>query len=942
MYLGYFRDIDETLYTVKIQHIGEEMPSGPKYTLTVDRYETSTGSIEAIGITATFTGEYAIAEQDGEVYEAMVFTVTNIETNLGTYHLTKLYVYPKKEWDNTNVMTDMIVCHVWDAETFDFFEYTCVNPVLNRDLGYTELTLSSNPVIISQESDGLFSSIKPSRCTVEVVAAEVYTELFAYDNQSLELYIYRDNLRIFEGFVTPYIYNQPYANYLDVIQVEAVSKLSTLKDIDYYTITENLNITSVANILKHLFINGAKYNPDTFEVRYMLSYSESLADFKISEGNFFDDDDTHTPWKMEDVLSEICKYFGVSCFEWEGVIFLVDYWYMQQGINAAFRRIRLDSLDNTFYTYPKPLKTITADLYTSDDSNISYDDIYNKVNINVNTYNIEELGTDVEDLQNSTNLSSYPQSSTWYYTTYKANGKVKSSNPTFHTYNTFRMLNTDTNWKHRYWKIKPHKWTDGSLSAIEINKDETQDKRWYDTNSLTLYNNNRYDQINTRCAFIGRYAYYDADDTTPSKIDWNEYIGFMCLDDTVNANMSIQYDNANIQVASYIDVLQNPVLEYTLPEPLRFSPNVGTSWITIKGELLYQHTKNDGTHHYIINTAEKSIVTHPLDGILDVDKGSYIAYDLDQYNSKGSPEKTKNKYIAKQWPTRSKDHADYGKGYPLLKCKLQIGDKYWNGSAWTTTDSTFYINFNNSPSDGATETFNCWEWQKIAPNYTFTDKLDDNECWAIPIKKSDNVSGRLTFTLYTPSQLGPMFEGSSVLVPWKALFPIVYMQGFELNYVYTDTSRWYLADEKKDDEDIVYSNTVDTTYNREYEDIELKINTYTDNVPISRSFMMFGINNEYVTKFFNTVARKSNILEYHNIERILSHHIDKKLIYETTLKCYAPNTNDEYVMPLYAHEISLSSVNTFKNENGNNKRFMLDSYEMDLKNNNITTKLIEW
>ena len=106
--------------------------------------------------------------------------------------------------------------------------------------------------------------------------------------------------------------------------------------------------------------------------------------------------------------------------------------------------------------------------------------------------------------------------------------------------------------------------------------------------------------------------------------------------------------------------------------------------------------------------------------------------------------------------------------------------------------------------------------------------------------------------------------------------------------------------------------------------------------------MMFGVNNSYITKFYNTVARKSNILEYHNIERILSHHIDKKLIYETTLKCYAPNTNDEYVMPLYAHEISLSSVNTFKNENGNNKRFMLDSYEMDLKNNNITTKLIEW
>ena len=77
--------------------------------------------------------------------------------------------------------------------------------------------------------------------------------------------------------------------------------------------------------------------------------------------------------------------------------------------------------------------------------------------------------------------------------------------------------------------------------------------------------------------------------------------------------------------------------------------------------------------------------------------------------------------------------------------------------------------------------------------------------------------------------------------------------------------------------DIVYSNTVDTDFVNEYEDIEMKINTYTNNVPVSRSFVMCDNTNSYVTKHYNKATETTREMEYHIIEKILDHYIQMLL-----------------------------------------------------------------
>lgn len=810
----------------------------------------------------------------------------------------------------------------------------------------TEIMLSGQPVIISQKSDGLFSEIKSLGCTIEILTSELYKDLYASGIQDVEVFVLKGSTVLFEGYLTPYIYDQAYSSVVNTVQLEAVSKLSTLQDLDYMTVTTSPQIVSFKDLIWHLLINGAKYDVATKKVCYCTGLKERLSSFKISEANFFDNDDAKTPWKMNEVLEHICKYLSVSCVEYENVLYLVDYQYVARNTTSDLYYFDNANIEDktTTSNFGTLVNKINKDLHFGTDANVSYDEIYNKVSVNVNTYNIENLSPKIEELQYSSNISGYPEGTTWSYTTYKSNGKVKDTYVTWNTYHTMRLLNADSNWKHRYFRIALNYSSTAPIKCTELKN--TGSEPYYDPDSTTKYNKNNWPCINTRCAFIQRFSKYAEDSPTPADLSWDTYIAFNCLDDSVTLS-----GTGELNVNNWTDCLECPVLEYTSSEPLRYSPNAGTSWITFKGDLWYQrNTYQNDTRYKVINETDKFIMQAPVDGIMGVDAYFFAHYsEWEKYTYVD-----KSKKVLKWWPTRSKNDPDYGKGYPMLKCKLQIGDKFWNGTSWGPKpeptwngtswvggdEPTFYINYNNSPSNGSDEGFACFQWQKVAPNYSYTSKLS-GDCWGIPIKKSDNVSGILKFTMYTPSQFGPLFKGTDYTTPWYLLSPVVFMKDFELNYVYTDNSAWYLKEEK-DNNDIVYTNEVETSFSKELDsDIEMKINTYSDNVPISRSFVMYGDNNEFMTKFRNYTCQDGSTTkrqpEYIHIEKLLDHYMNKKLIYNASIK-----NNALQLYPFAKYNIDFDSVDTFKNDDGSIKSFILDSYEQDLKNGSVKINLIEW
>ena len=837
-----------------------------------------------------------------------------------------------------------------------------------------EISFSSNPVVINRKSDNLFTELKPLGCTIEIMTDKILPDLYSNNLKDVTVDIYYNTykkIKLFSGYLTPYIYNQPYVSVQDTLQLEAVSKLSVLKDIDYIPINgaNNKQIVTFRDIIWHILTRGAGYDQETLRVAYHLGTDQLLSEFKISEANFFDDDDAKTPWKMDEVLTHICRYLGVSCIEYEDDwIYLIDYQQVAKstsfsynyfgkniqteivtskcqvcgytvtyydvptscsscGTRGSMVKVEPEGIIDHYYSYySDSANFVFKDDYISNDSVISYDDIYNKVEVEANAYQLEELCTDLFDDENNHHMISYMGNSAISTYTFSHGGTT-----THRLYVTSKVMNNGTGWKHRYYRM-----SDGTEITLTPG---------YEDYLGSDYNFASLPHINTRCAVIRQVASDKVTEPTPVKLDFENYIAFYCLDNTTapngEYNFTYRVKNGNItnSAGTILCPIEQPVLEYTSDIPIKYCPETGTSWITIKGDLWYQHNYSGSTATiYVADIGAGTYAQIPYDGL--VTEPAYIPW-VSTSMSNGGTFYTDGKNSTRMWMAeRDKSHADYGKGFPMVKCSLQIGDYYWDADyqGWTVIPSTFYLPYNNAPSGDVKETFACLQWQRIVPNTTYVDKVGE-ECFAIPIKKSvdgHKVTGKLKFTLYTPSQLGPLYDRWNYGTNWQVLFPVIYMKDFELKYVYTDDSQWWQPSEEKDD-DIVYSNTVYGGFNREHDAVEFKINSYSDTVPISRSFVL-NADNEFMTDVTNYDTGYTYNMEKHYIERLLNHYQSKKLVYETSIKYFSSYGRLD---PRVKQYLEFESIDTFKTD-GENKPFVIDSFELNLRENTAKVKYIEW
>ena len=767
-----------------------------------------------------------------------------------------------------------------------------------------EITLGGTPVTIVQESSELLQPIKGQRCTIQIVSNEILDGLYSSNIHDIECVVSRvnDGKIFFQGYVTPCAYSQPWSQ-LDTFEVEAVGKLSTLDNIPYSTISSKEEIYPVARIIQHI-LTAAGFQ-DTTEIRISNNITVDgdkhvFSKVYISESNFFDNDADRTPWTCKEVLEEICKYFGFTVITFQDTVFFLDYKAMSKKQLASYVQGSVSEINSTAPDASYEDNLVRGDAqnasygtYYGNDSTLSFDEVFNKFEISCNLYDMDKICPDILDTDNLDNITYGVNGSSWTHTEYKWNGKIKDRYTTFYEYQTLLSAKEVTGWEHKYYKMR---------DGVEVSS-------YNDSSSTTQYNKNMRPRINTRCAMIQRYASIDADDPTPASLDWENYITFFCLDDTVSDGI----------VRNRTNLFEQPVLKYTSNDAIRYSPKNGKSWITFKGDLFYQcNTSNDKANLNIVNVDEKYYTFSPVDKVTQYDAYDYKVSET--WTNKGFLSWSKTT-VTRSFPTRTKTDQDYGKGFPMLKAKLKIGDKYWDGSVWTTTDSTFYINYNNSPKDGATESFKVLDWQSVAPNTKYTDNIG-SDVWAIPITPSDNICGRLEFTLYTPSQMKPLFDSWSYKSSWMTLFPVIFMKNFELGYAYTGSKVWFLEPDKNED-DILYTNNDNSLYTREKSGIELKINTIRKDTPISKSFTYTetGFVGDYT--FMDRSNLEQKIPEKFLLDKYYDHYHTKKKIYETTTR--------GLVGP-YARV-------RFNDLAGN---FVVDSYEYDVTLDTSKAKYIEY
>lgn len=810
--------------------------------------------------------------------------------------------------------------------------------------GDVEINLDDDPVIISTESSGLFSPIKSQTCTVNIRTDGGLFDLYTLDPQSVIVCIWnRDSGTIlFRGYATPCQYGQDWTT-IDTLSLECVEMISSLKSIPYTPIGYEKSYVEVDRLISALIARIEHPDQDTLyhQLRWywpkwnftrannftFQSTTDFLHAIKLNEANFFDDDDEKTPWSCYEVLEEICKFFNVSLVPWQGAYYFIDYHSIVNttglNANANFWEYNLD-MDVYGVSKAKSM-TLSSYDYSSGTSEISMDDVYNKISVNANRYDIDDVAPDVYDEDNHESLTlkySFGGNGITYTESHENFWGDTIVDSSVTTYKTYCILKPETGWSHIYWDPR--------------NMTQFYGEDPYSTNVFTysVYHNlpeNRY--INTICAVMLHYAQLDnKNGAKPTKLDWNDVIMFNCLTDTIkpsSTNIQGLYKVQDI----YDRVFEKPVLVYTSPDSLNYSPKDGTSWIVINNKLWYQQNKPDYHDTYPSSSGNVEVkvtnYTNPQKQLMFPIEGCTTA----------QPYMARQYYYTNQSSSQQFSlPATLYDGWELLQMKLQIGDKYWNGTEWTTTESTFYLKYSGEAKDVSSSnnrTFTYLSWMSIQNNTTYQQKVG-TDGYAIPITANDCVCGKLVLTIYTP-RMNPHGKWEYDYVAdeemlWFDRGPVVFMKDFSVDYVYTDESPWWL-NQQNDKKDIKYTN--DATKDRyKYEkNEECKINSWQPAHPIAKSFPIinFQYNQDTVCEFLETIADSSwydydQAQEYNIISRQLRHYSSPNKIFT----CHRKSMLEPWKRVLLNDGLELDGV------------YVVDKQEYSVRNRNSQVTLVEY
>ena len=556
------------------------------------------------------------------------------------------------------------------------------------------------------------------------------------------------------GFLTPKIYDAPYRDEYETYQLEAADCISSLQYIDYALMNEG-GLVGFDEILGQI-CNACK-NLEGFYWTLSKNVGSSALTpdiVSIVEHNFLYSD-TKEPVKLSEVLEETCRYFGFTALQWGTKMYLVDYQYFHSN-NKLYCKYYNKNGEPLSNIYLDSHFTVSEDTYRASDATISFEPVYNKVEVRDSFYTVEEYLPNIFDDAYLTN-----RQGDFYKALVVEPLESRGRWPRGLGYNYEDKKKRDTNYvyRHRYYD---HKYWESIYSNIDTGAEYTD----LDTKVLGTYITSGYrggtivdmGVVNKEGKNQGQQW------VIPSKIDYTRYL---CI--------RTGYHNDDPKIGEGQRV-------FRLKQPYSGS-FVGT-----------------GAEYLVIN----------------------FTCTWEKY--------TDRNYINPDWSdqTLTGRKGTFTAGIGKLGFKFKIGDKSWDGNKWLTGDHIFYV-----------ET----EWDVKAKNWTGPD------CWNKDLTVLNNVSWEeeLNVSGYKIPLSGVSLTDN---IEFEIINPSKCVHGNTGNPKFEDYSNEYNAymwvknlsfdlvrkeHEDKEENDVVYSNVIDSGSINEMQTITCKITTDTDLVQPSYS-----------------------------------------------------------------------------------------------------------
>lgn len=891
-----------------------------------------------------------------------------------------------------NVNDDVITLSITDG-----------NEDIVINIGENGLYFSGEPITIEYEASDLFEHIICTKATINLLTKDYIGDLvFTNKVRGYEVEIKINNQRLFWGYLDANTFNQPYVKGLNEFTLTAVDYLSTLqyynyKDcnvLNYETQKQEAETVTFKSIIDSMIDSEIIKYYDKSKGITSSRLNTIFNDVSISEILFYGEDFDDV-WKQSDVLNEVLKYLNLHAITLGRNIYFFDWESVKNGV-TTYRNLNT----NANITLKNANTVFASGVFANSDMNITIDDVFSQIQL---TCNLESQDTLFENPLDKDSLVPLYSGKQLYCTEYISGGRTSVND-----FNDLvKDLSTDSDKSKTVdWMLQVM--TNPKWKFYANNNEQIEDLVEKEgNNSINQWKIPYYLKHNYGTPAIVRMGSVEhkggiiKDNSPISKVDEKDYLYI-----SVNGNNQTYPDENAIQTKSpileYVGNTSGGILspsDDTTTNYLVFSGKImlqPIQWETGKNYVSrgnnFETIKNEGANMNIILINSfvpyytKKDDSDIICNVVYSDDEDNCRYYTRKFYTMKNPSDTDKPYLATGEPSLqpwSKNETAAGLEYkysatgdgsdlyskvPILECELIIGNKrlietdidmYGNsvfqwvtvgdeptatyededGTTKTYTITTFSLGFNPKIDDKIIGT-------EFPIQNTITYQMNiDAEGTAIPIKKSDNVSGKVQFKIVglinttwdEITRRHPSFwrhtKWTTTTIPLLQYTENVIIQDFQCK-IYSNNA---LNDNLNKDNDLVYISNETTDIINKKDDIEFNFVTQLSadecrekgiSTTININSVINTTNENTLSSLYDAETHETAKAEEHYLNQYYLEYNQPKMVIETTVHDVSPN----FRYLLYRDTFFSPSLN---------KRFYIIGMNRNLRLQTNTLKLRE-
>lgn len=301
-----------------------------------------------------------------------------------------------------------------------------------------ELSFTGDPVELTSEVNDTFDHLLCQQAKVRLLTRNFVPDFFCASCLDAVVNIYREGKCLFAGYIEPQSYSQGYNEEYDEIELSCIDALIALQyskyrgvgalGVLYNVVKAEAEQRTFLEMLKEI-MGGVTAGLDIVggnAVRYLYDGSKAVDDLTgnryaifgqltINELLFLGDEEDDV-WQQDEVLEEMLKYLNLHIVQ-DGFTFYIYSWESVKGGERIYWR---DLLTGASVTTARQMTDIRTGIVTDTDTTISVGEVYNRLLL---TAKVESMESVIESPLDDDLLKSPYKNYQKYMTEYSSDGE---------------------------------------------------------------------------------------------------------------------------------------------------------------------------------------------------------------------------------------------------------------------------------------------------------------------------------------------------------------------------------------------------------------------------------------------------------------------------------------------------------------------------------------